>query len=163
MALPQLLQSVPQELYDKIYEHTFDTGNSTTASTTRATSTSLSQPMPHIVIDEDYVPPMQLRIHKQMRQDFRITYYNTTFIGYAPDMVSWFRSLIPQNRALVKSIQCWLIREGGRSRISPTQTGGFKTYGCELKDLGAKEVDYCLYKSCVSVHSYSKAGRCADM
>lgn len=163
MALPKLLQqSVPQELYDEIYERTFGIARpdhkSSSTSTLPATSTSPPTITPYIVIDEDYTPPIQLQIDQKMRQDFRNTYYATTFIGYAPDMVSWFRSLSEHDRALVKSIQCWLVPEGSRARKSR----GFLR-GCELKDLGAKEVDYCLYKDCVSVDSYAKACMCANM
>ncbi|KXS93751.1 hypothetical protein AC579_19 [Pseudocercospora musae] len=94
-----------------------------------------------------------LRYSQQMRQDFHETYYNTTFVGYTPDMVSWFRSLHNHDRALVKSIQCWLVSGARRARVYPARSRGFlrgcKTYSCTFDDLGAKEAKYCLYKDCI--------------
>lgn len=88
--LGQLLQGLPQELYDSIYDYVF---------TTDAEEVSITS---------DYRPPAQLQVTRASRNLFARTYYREpTFICHKSDdplLLKWLRALPAEHASHLRRI-----------------------------------------------------------
>lgn len=62
-------------------------------------------------ISQNYKPPWQLQIYRQMREEFSRAYYTSTFVGNAFDMLAWVKSKHRYQRRRIKNPRCWLKEE----------------------------------------------------
>lgn len=87
--LPSLVQSLPRELYDEIFELVF-----TAPSFARA------------VVDRDYKPPAQMQVSRATRRHYARSYYETTtFVLVAKAFVERWAMAVPKHeRALISRL-----------------------------------------------------------
>ena len=69
--LAELVQSLPQELFDRIADHTFAMPDLNGDKPTTISDTKVQ-----VVIDKSYKPPFQLQINRSIRAAFAQKYYS---------------------------------------------------------------------------------------
>ncbi|KXS97032.1 hypothetical protein AC578_2871 [Pseudocercospora eumusae] len=122
--LKQCLESLPQELWNEIYDLTFspphlDPRTHVTGQRLKPWILFTANPPSTVVyISKNYKPPWQLQICRQMREEFSRTYYTSTFVGNASEVLAWASSKRKSQRCLVKSIYCWVGEEAPRHRTA---------------------------------------------
>ncbi|EME80099.1 uncharacterized protein MYCFIDRAFT_77881 [Pseudocercospora fijiensis CIRAD86] len=105
--LHDLLHTLPQELFDKIYDMTFAVNPAAT-----------------IAVDESYKPPVQLQISRATREDFAKRYYGSQ---------AGFRSKDMRDRKVFQ----WLsnLPANHQRRISRIDLATFRHYTMQSRDV----------------------------
>ncbi|KAK3708817.1 hypothetical protein LTR37_011338 [Vermiconidia calcicola] len=89
-ALAQGMQSLPAELYDKIYKEVFSYGKRS-----------------KFILNKSYKPPARLHVDRKSRNEFAQAYYGgTLFISNAETVPLWLSSLPETHLDMLSEVQC---------------------------------------------------------
>lgn len=94
-SLREDLQTLPQELWDEIYDLTFSGKSINT-----------------VRVDSTYRPPALLRVNRSTRSEFANHYYSTTdFHGDWEPCWIWIHSLTDEHRHMIQKMRCFISHD----------------------------------------------------
>ncbi|KAF7196667.1 hypothetical protein HII31_02037 [Pseudocercospora fuligena] len=93
-SLKSLLEALPRELYDLIYDETFTVGPSKTFSTDPINKNEKPTPRQVIIVKKTTKPPSVMQVNRSIRCKVMESYYSNTFVFETPDLCRlWFGCL----------------------------------------------------------------------
>lgn len=108
MTLRRHLESLPQEIYDDIYNYTF-------------AAPSTDQP---VIIHPGYKPPAIFQVNRSTRVSAHLAYSQGYYGGWFIDTMSWLSTLKKDNLNYRPKVLCWTL-----CRARPDQVAtGYITY-----------------------------------
>lgn len=134
--LPRLVQTLPRELYDDIYNLTFSAANPTT-----------------IVIGIPYSLPSELQVDRGSGTIFARSYYSQLQVRFEgrERYLEWLAHLFPKYRHMITSIQDIFISRLVRDGLDDIMDWSIAIFALHIIDLQPKDMNVTLpWPACIN-------------